>query len=138
MNAVSNEPHLTDFDTSSALSAVEEVAGDGLRAFVEYDDETYNLLYIAERVVQEFGDEATLEEFADRLHYNYKLDFNEREMYADLYGPLGELAAFAVYLDDETLVRYVGEREGIYVSVEPDVSANGVVDALTETAEADR
>lgn len=137
MEAVRNEANLTDFDVSTALSAVEDIAGDDLRAFVEYDDEAYNPLYIAARVVREFGGEASLDEFAGKLHYNYKLDFTEREMYEDLYEPLGEVAAFAVYLDDETLIRYVGEREGIYVSVEPDVSANRIVDALTETAEAE-
>ncbi|WP_435174572.1 hypothetical protein [Halorussus sp. AFM4] len=137
MDAVSNPPGLTDFDASAALSAVRGVAGDDLRAFVEYDDETYNALFIAERIVDAFGGQAAIDEFAEKLHFNYKLDFTERDMYEDLYAPLGDVGAFAVFLDRETIIRYVGEREGIYVSVDPGANATPVVEALTDAVEAD-
>ncbi|UPV74448.1 hypothetical protein M0R89_18195 [Halorussus limi] len=112
-----------------------ETAGDDLRAFVEYDDETYNPLFIDERTVEEFGGAEAVEEFADQLHYNYKLDFTEQEMYADLYEPLSSLDAFAVYLEDETIVRYVDDGRGIYVSIQGETYAGEVIDVLTDVLE---
>jgi hypothetical protein len=135
MDAIRNPPELTDLAVSEALETVLEIAGEDLRAFVEYDDETYNPVFIAERVVDEFGGSEAVAEFADRLHYNYKLDFTEREMYEDLYEPLSTLDAFAVYLEDETIVRYVNDRQGIYISVERGTYAGQVIDALTDALE---
>lgn len=133
MGTIRNEGELISLDASAAFEAVRDVAGEDLRAFVEYDSEAFNPVFIAERVVDELGGADGVEEFADQLHFNYKLDFTEREMYADLYGPLGGVDAFAVYLDDQTIVRYVTDEEGIYVSLDGGSDTDRVVDALAET-----
>jgi hypothetical protein len=137
MDDITNSPELCSFDAAAALSVVREVAGDDLRAFVEYTDENYNPLFIAGQVVEELGGKTETSELADQLHFNYKLDFNEREMYEDLYEPLGEVAAFAVFLEDEILIRYLEEREGLYVSVESGPNATRIVEALNNVMEAD-
>lgn len=132
MDAITGDPGLTDFDARAGFEAVREVADDDLRAFVEYDGDSYNPLFIAGRVVDKHGDPEEVGEFADRLHFNYKLDFAEREMYEDLYEPLGSITAFAVYLTDQTIVRYVDEQEGIYVSIDGGTHADEVIHALTD------
>ncbi|WP_135828880.1 hypothetical protein [Halorussus halobius] len=135
MERIRNEPELTGFDAAAAFEAVSEVAGDDLRAFVEYDAEAFNPLFVAERVVDDLGNPENVDAFAEKLHFNYKLDFTEREMYADLYGPLGGVDAFAVYLDDQTIVRYVTDEAGIYVSLDGDTDTDRVVDLIAETVE---
>lgn len=137
MDAITNPPGLTDFDVTAALEATREVTGDDLRAFVEYDDETYNSLFISSQVVGEVGGETALQELAERLYANYQLDFNEQEMYADLYEPLGGLNAFAVFLESEVVVRYVSDRQGVYVSFDPTTTATDVTAALERTLEGD-
>jgi len=133
MGAIRNEGEVIGLDASAAFEAVRDVGGEDLRAFVEYDSESYNPVFVAERVVAELGGADGVDEFAEKLHFNYKLDFTEREMYADLYDPLGGVDAFAVYLDDRTIVRYVTDEEGIYVSLDGDANTDRVVDALAET-----
>ncbi|WP_135806290.1 hypothetical protein [Halorussus marinus] len=132
MDEIIGDPGLTDFDARAGFEAVRAAADSDLRAFVEYDGESYNPVFIAERVVEKHGDPEEVGEFADRLHFNYKLDFAEREMYEDLYEPLGSITAFAVYLTDQTIVRYVDEREGIYVSVDGETHADEVIEALAD------
>jgi len=132
MDAITGDPGLTELDVGAGYEAVRAIASDDLRAFVEYDDETYNPVFIAERVVEKHGDPEEVGKFAEQLHFNYKLDFTEREMYEDLYEPLGSIEAFTVHLSDQTIVRYVGEREGIYVSVDGETHGDDVVDSLND------
>lgn len=56
-------------------------------------------------------------------------------MYADLYGPLGRVNAFAVYLTDQTLVRYIDDSAGIYVSTDGETHVDRIIEVLTDVLE---
>jgi len=132
MIELQREPALTGFDARAVGDAVADATGDGLRAFVEYDEQTYNLLYIRDDVVGELGGQEAFGALADELHSDYRLDFTQQELYEEIYGELGNVRAFVVVMDRATLLRFVGDDAGLYVSVEPSVSVQAVLDAVHE------
>lgn len=124
-----------EFETDAILDAVRDAAGEELRAFVEYDAETYNVLLLTDDARERFDDPDAIEEFADRLHGNYRLDFTEKEMYEDVYGELGTVRAFAVFFEANAVFRFVGDTTGFYVSLGLDAPFNRVIDAVYEVIE---
>ncbi|MCG1002995.1 MULTISPECIES: hypothetical protein [Halobacterium] len=123
-------PATSEFDAAAVGEAVDDAAGDGLRTFVEYDEQTYELLYARDDVVGELGGPEGLSEIAEQLHADYRLDFTQQELYEEMYGSLGEVTAFAVVLESASVLRFVGESEGVYVSLDRDVSMQAVLDAV--------
>lgn len=125
-----NAPELVDGDVPAMFAAVDSVAGEDLRAFVEYDDETYNPVYIAPMVVDDYGVDGDVSEFAETIHSYVKLDFSEREMYRDLYDRGTDGMGFATFLDGSTVVRYVFDDTALYVSLTDEVSPQEVIEAI--------
>jgi hypothetical protein len=130
MFELSSASTLTEFDAAAVGDAVADAAGDGLRAFVEYDERSYSVLYVRDDVVEEMGGEAAFGDVADELHADYSLDFTQQGLYEEIYDTLGTVRAFVVVLDSATVVRVVGESEGLYVSLDPSVSVQAVLDAV--------
>jgi hypothetical protein len=130
MAEIQQAPELVDGDVAAMFDAVEGVAGDGLRAFVEYDTETYNPVYIGPMVVEEYGENGDVTEFAETIHSYVKLDFSEREMYRDLYDRGTDGMGFATFLEGSIVVRYVFAETALYVSLQSSASPNEVIRAI--------
>lgn len=126
---------LSAVDADAVLSRVQATAGDHLRAFVEYDAETYDILYLTDRAIAEFGGEERVDEFADRLYSNYRLDFNEKQMHEDLYEEFGVVRAFGVFFADSAVLRFVDDVTGLYVSLDMDAPFDEVIDTVYEVVE---
>lgn len=125
-----SEPELADFDATAVGRAVDAAVGDGLRVVVEYDETEYNPLYVDDRVLEKLGGQAGLTSLADDLHSDFRLDFTQQELYEEVYGDFGSVRAFIVVLDEAVVVRFVAEDSGLYVSIDPDASLDGVLDAV--------
>ncbi|WP_254762293.1 DUF7522 family protein [Natrinema marinum] len=121
-----------EFDADAILADLLECCGETVRAFAEYDAKTYNVLYFDQRLVDEIETEAELQAFADRIHEDYRLDFTEKRMYEDVYSELGEVRAFSVFFRQSAIIRFVGEREGIYVSLDRDAPFNEAIESVYE------
>lgn len=137
MLSLQAEPKLASFDAAAVARAVAAAAGDHLRVVVEYDDSEYNVLYAAERVVEQLGGPDELGALADELHSDYRLDFTQQELYDEVYGSIGAVQAFVVVLDRATVVRFVHENSALYVSVDPEASLDGVLDAVRTGVDVD-
>ncbi|NIB99412.1 hypothetical protein [Halobacterium sp. R2-5] len=135
MLELSRAPTSSEFDAREVGDAISGAAGDGLRAFVEYDERDYSLLYVREDVVEDLGGETAFEDLADELHSDYRLDFTQQELYEEIYGTLGNVRAFVVVLDSATVLRLVGDAEGLYVSLDPSVSIQAVLDAAEDVVD---
>lgn len=126
---------LTGLDADTILSRVRSTAGEHLLAFVEYDTETYNVLYMAERATTDLGGPENTSDLADRLHRNYQLDFNEKQMHEELYDELGTVRAFGVFFDDEAVLRFVDDMTGLYVSLDMSAPFDKVIEAVYDVIE---
>jgi hypothetical protein len=130
MTEIQQEPEMVDGDVRAMFEAVAEVAGADLRAFVEYDQEAYNPVYIAPMVVEEYGDDGDITDFAEAIHSYVKLDFSEREMYRELYDRGTDGMGFATFLDGSIVVRYVLAETALYVSLRSAASPKAVIGAI--------
>lgn len=138
MPSIQREPAVVDGDVRAMFDAVEAEAGEHLRAFVEYDSETYNPVFIGPQVVAEYGDEdGDIDHFAETIHSYVKLDFSEREMFQELYRRETDGMGFATFLDDSIVVRYVFPEAALYVSLEYAASPKGVIDAIEAVVQSD-
>lgn len=135
MTSHTGSSDLSALDADAILSRVQNTAGEHLRAFVEYDAETYNILYLADRATVEFGGEERVNELADKLYSNYRLDFNEKQMHEDLYEEFGVVRAFAVFFADSAILRFVDEATGLYVSLDIDAPFDEVIGTVYEVVE---
>lgn len=130
MISFESEPELATFDAKAVGRAVEAAVGDGLRVVVEYDESAYNLLYVDDAVLDQLGGAEGLDALAEDLHSDFRLDFTQQELYEEVYGEFGSVRAFVVVLDGARVVRFVDEDSGLYVSVDPEASLDGVLDAV--------
>jgi hypothetical protein len=130
MAEMQRAPEMVDGDVAAMFAAVERIAGDDLRAFVEYDAETYNPVYIAPMVVEEYGEDGDVTAFADTIHSYVKLDFSEREMYRELYDRGTDGMGFATFLEGSIVVRYVFDETALYVSLTAAESPKEVIRAI--------
>jgi hypothetical protein len=130
MAEIQQEPEMVDGDVRAMFDAVARVAGDDLRAFVEYDPEAYNPVYIAPMVVEEYGEDGDITDFAETIHSYVKLDFSEREMYRELYHRGTDGMGFATFLDGSIVVRYVFDETALYVSLNSAASPKDVIGAI--------
>ncbi|WP_232688549.1 DUF7522 family protein [Halobacterium zhouii] len=128
---------LSRFDCEAIDEAIVDVVGDDLRTIVEYDEHDFNVLRIRDDVVEQLGGEEAFSDLADLLHSDYRLDFTQQELYEEMYGNLGVVRAFVVLMDHATIVRFVGEETGVYVSLEAGTPIQPVMDAMKGVVESD-
>ncbi|WP_254762296.1 hypothetical protein [Natrinema marinum] len=136
MAAIENRSSFEEFDADAILEEILGICDDRVRSFAEYDAQTYNIMYMSERMVDQFESEDEIDDLSDRIHSDYRLDFTEKEMYEDVYAELGEVRAFSVFFTRSVIFRFVGERTGLYISVDRDAPFNEIIDAVYDSIEA--
>ena len=130
--AIRRESTLVAFDADAVLDLVSETVGEALRAFAEYDNEAYEVLYASDRLLDGIGGEETFEAMADRYHGFVHLDFVEREVFADLSPTAGEVTTYVTRLDNAMFVRYLVGDEGVFFSVDPDTTVVPLLEAIDD------
>jgi len=118
---------LVDFDAEAACTAVREVVGDDLLVCVVFTTDDHEILHVADGVRDLYGSEDRMRDHFEEIHSYVHLDFTERRLFEDVVG--GGVRAMVTYMDQATLVRVVGEREGLFVTLAPDAPVTAVVDA---------
>lgn len=126
---------LASFDADGALAAVREALGEDLRIVVEYDHQSYNVLYAAPRIVDEYGGSDQLHGRLRRIHLYLRMDYIEQLLLKDLRFEFGRVEAATVYMDHAIFVRVYAGDEALLVTVEPDASGEAVVDVLSDHLE---
>lgn len=134
--ALTNEAGIVSFDADAALAAVLATDREHVRVCAEYDIEDWRLLYVADRVLEEYeAADDVLDRRADDLHSYIHLDFTERELFEDLAPHGGDVRAFMTRMEQHTLVRYLVGREGLFLSLERGVDLSGVLAAIEAAVE---
>lgn len=122
---------LVEFDEGQALERAKDVAGDRLQVCAVYTADDFELLYVADDLLEYYDDESEVLEVGEALHGYMDLDFNEREVFEELYPAATEMKAFVTYTDHVIVVRVLSpETEGLYVSLEPGTEVTPVVNVM--------
>lgn len=129
--SVSNASEVVDFDADAALDAVRERVEGQLYAFVEYDGEAFNPLYVDEAALSFYEDREQMAAHFERIHSYVHVDFTEIEMFTDTLFPLADRVAYiTTAMDYMTFVRVYDGRQGVFLALEPDEPVQPLVDAI--------
>jgi len=128
---VTRESSVVSFDAGAALDAALDADADHVRVCVEYDVEDWELLYVADHVLEAYEEgEAALSTKADDLHSYIHLDFTERELFEELAPRSGDVVAYVTRMENHSLVRFLSGREGLFLSLDRRVDLDAVLDAV--------
>ncbi|WP_435335539.1 hypothetical protein [Haloarchaeobius sp. TZWWS8] len=128
---VSNRSELVEFDADAVAAFLRENLSSGLRAVVEYHGPDWNPLFITEEAIQRYGNEEAAFEVAEEIHRSLRLDLREDELYTDLLVDAGRFSGFVLLFENLTIIRYTRGDEGMYIALDPNISARPVLDAVT-------
>lgn len=129
---------LVSFPADDAVDAARSVAGDGVHLCVEYDAGGFRVLYADELTLSLYGDRERMREHFAEVHDYVNVDFTEMELFEELMVGAGGVRAFVTYMDHAALIRvFGGEREGFFLTLDPDAAVTDVVDAVRDAAAAE-
>lgn len=134
--ALTRTSRVVDFDADAGLSAALDADEEHVRICAEYDIDEWELLYVADHVLEAYEDgERTLERRADDLHSYIHLDFTERELFEELAPKSGEVVAYVTRMEHHSLVRYLSGQEGLFLSLDRGADLTAVLDAVEAAIE---
>ena len=129
--ALRNSTNIVAFDADAAMEAAREVAGDALRTAVEYDQESYNVLFVDDTVQSLYADKEDMYDHFDAISSYVHLDFAERDLFEESLLPAaGAVQALVTRMEYLTLVRIFVGDEGLFLSLDPDTPVIEVIDAV--------
>ena len=126
---------LVGFDANRATETARSVVGDDLLVSAEYTPESFQVLYLADRLVDRWGNTDDLMDVGEAIHAYMHEDFCEQRRFDDLYPSVSETYGFVTYTDRATIVRVLRGDEGLYLSLAPDTVVTPVVDQVKEVLE---
>lgn len=128
-----NEPEIVGFDVEGALDAALEVVDGPLYAFVEYDTDEFNTLYVAEELEAMYPDDETMLGHFERIHSYVHIDFSEMELFTDTIVPIADRVRYiATGMDAFTMVRFYRNHDGLFVALSADEDVDAVADAMDD------
>lgn len=130
---VENASEVVEFDADAACEAVQSTVSGTLRSFVEFDDETFNPLYVDDSTLAFYDDEDHMEAHFDQLHSYVYLDLTEMDLFTDELFPIAQRVEYiTTALDAFKLVRIYRGGEGVFVALDHDEPVDPVVGAVTD------
>lgn len=124
-------PGLAAFDAGAALERAREVDGDDVLTFVEFTHDEFNVVYVADEVLELYRGEGHMLDHFERVLNHLHLDFMERDAYEDLLLPnAGAVTALTTKMEEMTLLRLLSGDDGLYVALSPDANVGAIVDAV--------
>lgn len=134
--SLSGSSELVSFDADRAVEAVLSVAGDDVHLCVEYTAGGFNVLYADELTLSLYGDETRMQRHFSEVHDYVNIDFAEMDLFEEIMRAAGSVRAFVTIMDHVSLVRvFTAEREGLFITLDPEADVSPVVDAAREAIE---
>jgi hypothetical protein len=128
---VSNEPSVVSADAAAMREAVDETVDGALRSLVEFDAESFGVLYVDDLTLQFYEDEAEMLDHFEEIHSFVHADFTEKAFYTDDLFPVSERVRYlATGFDVFTVVRVYFGNEGLFVTVDRDEPIEPIVEAI--------
>lgn len=128
---VENRSEVVSFDADAALADARDAVDGTLFAFVEYDDDEFNPLYVDDATLTFYDDEHHMLAHFEEIHSYVHVDFMEMEMFVDDLFPVADRVRYiTTAMDYMTLVRVYADREGVFVALAADEPVQPLVAAV--------
>jgi len=129
--AITGEPELVAFDVETSLERTRDVCGEGLQSLMEFTRDEYNVVYVADDIVDMYRDEEHLREHYSRVLDHLHMDFMERATYENTLLPnAGRVTSLVTHMEGLTLLRVFDDTGGLYIALDPECSADAVISKL--------
>jgi hypothetical protein len=128
---VRNHSEVVSFDADAALADAQDAVEGTLFAFVEYDADEFNPLYVDDATLTFYDDEQHMLAHFDEIHSYVHVDFMEMGIFVDDLFPVADHVRYITTgMDYMTLVRVYADREGVFVALAADESVQPLVAAV--------
>ena len=129
--AITNASEVVPFDAGEVTRAVQDATTGTGRSIVEYDREEFNPLYVDDVTMAFYADEAEMLDHFAEIHSYVHVAFTEMSLFTDeLFPVANEVRYLTASFDTMTLLRIYFDDEGVFVSLDPEVSVEPIVDAV--------
>lgn len=133
---LTNPSKIASFDGDAAVEVVRERIDGTLFTVVEYDTADYRVLYVDDATMVFYADEDEMDAHFGRIHSHVNLDFTEIDLFVeDLFPVADGVVSQTTRFDYLKVVRVYGDREGLFVALEPDEPVEPLVDAVRSVIE---
>lgn len=128
---LTGEPELVDFDADAALERARDACGSGVQSFMEFTHNEYNIVYVHDDILEMYRDEAHLRDHYGRVVDHLHMDFMERDTIESTLLPnAGRVTSLVTHTEELTLLRIFDDEAGVYLALDPDCSAEAVIEAI--------
>lgn len=135
--AVRNTHEIVGSDVEDAVEVVRDRVDDILFAAVEYDSESFNVLYAHEETVKFYGNETAMLEHFGRIHDYVNIDFAEVDLFTESLFPEADRVDYlTTRMNHLKLVRVYSGRQGVLLGLHPDEEVGPLAGPLIEAMEA--
>ena len=128
---VTNPASVHDVDAEVLAERLSEAVTGRLWTLVEFDEESFNVLYAPDETIGMYGSESAMREHFGEIHGFVNLDYMEMDLFTDELFPHSERVRFlASGLDLFTMVRVYVDQCGFFVGVDADEEVLPVVETV--------
>lgn len=144
---IREEAELVTFDASTALEAGRDAAGDMLLTCIEYTDDDWHTLYVADQVFAMYNDREHMNAHFQTIFEEQHVDIGERDLMERELSDMGHVQYFVTYMDMAVFARVVTRTEhhdieGLWISYAPGgpifESLETVKDLISPTSDTER
>lgn len=129
----SNSSRIVEFDADAAVRLLQDNVEGVLYSVIEFDDETFNILYVDDNTLAFYDDKDHMLDHFDKVHSHVYLDFTEIDLFTDAIFPIAEEVEYiTTSMDYMKIVRLYRDRQGLFVALDRDEPVQPLVDAVFE------
>lgn len=145
--AIREETELVTFDATTALEAGRDVAGDMLLTCIEYTEDGWHSLYVADQVFAMYEDREHMMAHFQQIYEEQHVDVGERDLMEQELSDMGPVQYFVTYMDMAVFARVVTQTEhhdieGVWITYAPGgpifESLEAIKDHVSPTSDTDR
>jgi len=121
---VREEPELVSFDAEAAFAAGRDVAEQSLLSCIEYTEDDWHSLYVADQVQAMYENRDHMNAHFQKIFEENHVDIGERDLMERELSDMGDVRYFVTYMDMAVFGRVVTQTEtqdieGLWLSFAP-------------------
>lgn len=129
----SNRSRIVDFDADSAVDFLKKEVDGTLYSVVEYDKNTFNILYIDDSTLSFYDDKDHMLNHFEKVHSYVYLDFSQLDLTETVFTEGSSVDYMTTAMDYIKIVRIYCGREGLFVGVDPGEQVVPLVDGVLDS-----
>lgn len=128
---IQNESSIFGVDVDALVRVFRDEVKHDLRILAEYDDDSFEHLYVSDEVLDEYGGEGGYLDRMSTVESFLRTDLLERDAYTALVPQAGEAHLFVTQTENQLFVRIFDDDRALFACV----ADHGPVDTVVEKLE---